>query len=382
MKNRLTYFLRLSYILQILYIINTNEMKKTLLILLVLISFFVMPAKGQTDSIPGPLDAVDTLDQDFGLFRDSAILNLALRFDMTEYTRKKPKEDYLPAILTYYVSDKDSVNREIRLKSRGEFRNEFCDFPPLSLNFKKAGFKMNDLQKIEKIKVVTHCQYGNEENLFKEYLVYKLFNVITDYSFNVRLAKIAYINTSKKKKTVNSYCFFIEPLSILAERLSAVEVESPKLTQKNIIPEYMDRLAIFNYMIGNTDWSVPGQHNCKVLSVNNFQNPGLGIIVPYDFDYSGLVDASYAVPYEGLGLESVRQRRYLGACRTDEEFLEALKEFTSKKAALYKVINDFPYLDAKVKKDMTKYLDEFFESAEKPGTILYDFRRGCYNFDN
>ncbi|MCU0362593.1 MAG: hypothetical protein MUE32_04490 [Bacteroidales bacterium] len=356
-------------------------MKKSLIILVALAAFIVPPALGQNDTIPGHLDAVDTLDQDFGLFRDSGILNLALRFDMTEYTRKKSKEDYLPATLTYYISEKDSVNREIRLRSRGEFRNAFCDFPPLSLNFKKAGFQMNDLQKIEKIKVVTHCQYGSEEILFKEYLVYKLFNVITDYSFNVRLAKIAYINTSKKKKTVNSHCFFIEPLNLLAERINAVPVENPKLTQKNIIPMYMDRLAIFNYMIGNTDWSVPNQHNCKVLSARDIGNSNLGIIIPYDFDYSGLVDAPYAVPYEGLGLESVRQRRYLGECRPDEQFLLALEEFTSKKAELYKVIEDFPYLSDKVKKGMTRYLDEFFKTAEKPGSILYDFRRGCYNFD-
>ena len=63
-------------------------------------------------------------------------------------------------------------------------------------------------------------------------------------------------------------------------------------------------------MIGNTDWSVPNQHNCKVLSGMNIEHSDLGTIVPYDFDYSGLVDADYAVPYEGLALESVRERRY------------------------------------------------------------------------
>ncbi len=288
----------------------------------------------------------------------------------------------MPAVLTYFINEKDTINRTIKLRSRGEFRNAFCDFPPLSLNFKKSEFEKADMKKIEKIKVVTHCQTGNEDYLFKEYLVYKLYNVLTDQSFRVRLAKIDYISTStKKNKTISSYCFFIEPTGILAERLKSVEVENPNVTQKNVIPESMNRLAIFNFMVGNTDWSVPNQHNVKVLSTQSFDYPGRGLIVPYDFDYSGLVDASYAVPFDGLGLRSVRERRYLGECRTDEEFLLALKEFSAKKPEFYRVINEFPYLDEKTKKNMTKYLDEFYNSLNKPSSIVGDFKRGCYNFD-
>jgi hypothetical protein len=359
-----------------------SVMKRIILIQAFLAFILILPASGQTDSIPSSHQASDTLDADFGFFTNDELLNLALRFDTKEYIRKKPKEEYLPAVLTYYINDKDSINRTIKLRSRGEFRNAFCDFPPLSLNFKKAGFEKADLKSIEKIKVVTHCQSGNEEYLFKEYLAYKLFNVLTDQSFRVRLAKIDYISTSTKKaKTISSYCFFIEPANILAERLGTVLVETANVTQKNILPDLMNRMAIFNYMIGNTDWSVPNQHNVKVLAGKNFDTPGLGMIVPYDFDYSGLVDASYAVPYEGLGLRSVRERRYLGECRTDEEFLLALKEFSAKKSEFYRVINEFPYLGEKTKKSMTKYLDEFFNSLNKPSSLVGDMRRGCYNFD-
>jgi len=357
-------------------------MKKLFLIQVVILFLFGSGVSGQTDSIPAALQASDTLEDDFGFFTDDEILNLALRFDTKEYMRKKPKEEYLPAVLTYFISDKDSINRTIKLRSRGEFRNAFCDFPPLSLNFKKGEFKKADMKKIEKIKVVTHCQTGNEEYLFKEYLLYKLYNVLTEQSFKVRLAKIDYISTStKRNKTISSYCFFIEPIGVLAERLKAVEVESLNITQRNVIPESMNRLAIFNYMVGNTDWSVPNQHNVRVLTVPDFKNPGRGIIVPYDFDYSGLVDASYAIPYEGLGLSSVKQRRYLGECRSDEEFLLSLKEFSDKKPEFYKVINEFPYLNAKVKKNMIKYLDGFFSSLNKPSSLIGDFKSGCYNFD-
>jgi hypothetical protein len=355
-------------------------MRKTIWILFILAIIFVLPARGQVVATDSTMAVADTLQQDFGLFTQDDILHLALRFDLREYTRKKPKKEYLDAILTYYINDKDSINKKVRLKSRGEFRNGYCSFPPIRLNFSKSEFKKTDLKKIDKIKLVTHCQSGNEEYLFKEYLIYKLYNVLTDYSFRVRLADIDYISTTGKSKTIRSYGFFIEPLDFLAEREKTVAVESLTLNQKNILPEMMDRVAIFFYMIGNVDWSVPGQHNCKVLSGNNFALPGLGSIVPYDFDYSGLVDASYAIPTEGLGIESVRQRLYLGICRTDEEFINALKEFKDKKTDFYRVINEFTYLSEKSKKAMIKYLDEFFQSIENDNSILFKFRNQCKNF--
>ena len=353
-------------------------MKKTVYLQLLLALIIVLPAKSQNDSIDS-YSVNDTLP-DFGLFTRDDILELSLRFDVTQYKRKKPKDEYLDAVLTYHISKTDSINKNIRLKSRGQFRNGYCDFPPIALNFKKTEFKMGDLNKLEKMKLVTHCQSGNEDIVFKEYLIYKLYNVLTDSSFRVRLLKINYINTFKQSKPIRSYAFFIEPLDLLAERTNSVPVEVLTLSQKNIVPEMMDRMAIFNYMIGNTDWSVPGQHNCKVLASLRTDRSDLGMIVPYDFDYSGLVNATYAVPAEGLGIESVRQRIYLGTCRTEEVYLNALKEFADKKESFYKVIREFQYLDDRTKKDMVRYLDEFYSGFDKKTSIVYNLLNQCKNF--
>jgi hypothetical protein len=355
-------------------------MKKTIFIHTCLTFIFVLSASGQTDTLFNQLEVSDTLQQDFGLFTNNEVLNLSLRFDITNYKRKKPKEEYMDAILTYHINDKDSINKKIRLKSRGEMRNGYCDFPPIRLNFSKADFQKPDIRKIDKIKLVTHCNYGNEENLFKEYLIYKLYNVLTDTSFRVRLVKMEYINTHKESKPINTYAFFIEPIEMLAERTNSVEVPSVNLTQKKIYPEMMDRVGIFNYMIGNTDWSVPGLHNVKVLSKLNFDSSGLGMIVPYDFDYSGLVNADYAVPYEGLGLKSVTERRYVGICRSEEVFIQDLQEFKEKKDEFYKVINEFPLLKERTKKEMTDYLDSFFSGFDKRMSVVNDILSGCTNF--
>ena len=314
------------------------------------------------------------------MFTSDDILELSLHFDVTHYKKKKPKDEYLDAILTYHISKTDSINKKIRIKSRGEFRNGYCDFPPLYLNFKKTEFNKDDLSKLEKMKLVTHCQTGNEDYVFREYLIYKLYNVLTDTSFRVRLVKIDYINTFKRSKPVRSFAFFIEPLDFLAERINAVPVDLLTLSQKNIIPEMMDRTAIFNYMIGNTDWSVPNQHNCKVLVEMKTNRSELGMIVPYDFDYSGFVDASYAIPAEGLGIESVRERIYTGTCRSEEIYLNAVKEFASKKESFYRVIREFPYLDDRSKKDMTRYLDEFYSLFDKRNSIVYNLLHDCKNY--
>jgi len=133
-------------------------------------------------------------------------------------------------------------------------------------------------------------------------------------------------------------------------------------------------------MIGNTDWSVPNQHNCKVLVEINTDTPELGVIVPYDFDYSGLVNASYAIPAEGLGIESVRQRIYTGICRSEGVFLNALREFAGKKESFYSVITEFPYLDERSKKDMTRYMDEFYSLFDKRNTIVYNLLHDCKNY--
>jgi hypothetical protein len=352
-------------------------MKRLTYLPICLLALLVTPVFSQTDTIPDLYAVEDTLQDNLGLFEKTEILNLSLRFDITQYTRKKSKEEYLDAILTYHINDKDSVNKNIRIKSRGEFRNEFCTFPPIMINLKKVENRREDMKKFEKVKLVTHCKSGNEDNLLKEYLIYKLYNVLTDVSFRARLVRIDYINTAKKNKTVTAFGFLIEPVNVLAERTNSVEVESINLRQKDMVPELLDRMAIFNYMIGNADWSIGNQHNCKVLLQASAQTPSMGIPVPYDFDYTGMVDANYAVPSETSAIESITDRIYTGTCRNRETFEEELKEFTENKPEFYRIITDFPYLSERWKKEMIKYLDDFYAEFDSRMSIIDSFLKTC-----
>src|SRR5665647_139854 len=181
-----------------------NNMKKKFFFQVYLITFLVLPVFSQNDSTGTQSAIPDKSHKSFRLFEDNKLLEISLRFDMTTYLRNKPSEDYLKAVITFHLSKTDSINENIRLRTRGVFRNQYCYFAPIELNFKKADFGYSDLNKISKIKLVPQCNLGseNENYVLREYLIYKLFNVFTDTSFRVRLLTINYIDTEKKRKPI------------------------------------------------------------------------------------------------------------------------------------------------------------------------------------
>jgi hypothetical protein len=284
--------------------------------------------------------------------------------------------------MTIYFSDTDSLNKKTTIKYRGESRFQNCHFAPIQLNFKKPLYTNSDSGRIKKLKLVTHCEQGSlyDEYVLREYLVYKLFNVLTDTSFRVRLLKVNYIDTKRSRRAIIQYGFFIEPIDLLAERTSSVVVKATNLTQRHIVPNIMDRLAIFNYMISNWDWSIPGQHNVAVIKPMKYDVAGLGIAIPYDFDLTGVVNADYAIPPPGMEITTNRERLFSGICRSKEVFQEELKKFSNKKGKLYSVINEFTYLNKSSKKDITIFLDQFFNQLEKQKSLdnLVDlFLKNC-----
>jgi hypothetical protein len=341
-----------------------------------LISLFICLSTGTFAQTAIP----DSSKKSFKLFEEDKLIEISLQFDLSTYFRTKPQKEYLKTNITIHISKTDSLYKEIRLKTRGIFRNKYCMFAPIELNFKKIDFGYSDLNKISKLKLVPQCGPGKdkEDYVLREYLAYKLFNVLTDTSFRVRLVTVNYLDIKKDKKPVKQFGFFIEPLEMLTARTNSIPIKSAALNQKSIVPKIMDRLAIFNFMIGNYDWSVPGQHNVQVIKSLGYDPSGLGIAIPHDFDWTGLVNPTYAIPTEEVGTENVRQRLFLGICRSKEVYEKELEIFLAKKDEFYRVINEFPYINQKVKKDLTGYLDGFFDQLTgKRDLILYNMVNTC-----
>jgi hypothetical protein len=356
-------------------------LKNFSLLFLIYVSL-VSPLSGMTGIIDEGKTKSDSVKQRINIFGSEEVLDVTLMFNLSGFQKKSEKAGPFDGTFIFHPGQPDSVSMKVSVKHRGEYRFQTCTFPPIQLNFKKPVYASGDTGKIKKIKLVTHCNpgSGSDDYVMREYLVYKLYSVLTDTSFRVRLLKINYIDTEKKRKPVTQYGIFIEPKEILAARTNTIEVKAENLSQRHIIPGVMDRVAIFNYMIANWDWSVPGQHNISVFKSKISQVVDLGIAVPYDFDLCGVVNANYGTPAPEMGLTSSRDRKFTGICRDRQTIEDELKYFMGKKEQFYSVVNEFPLLSQRSKKDITGFLDQFFdrfENQKEIDNLVKEFLENC-----
>jgi hypothetical protein len=307
-----------------------------------------------------------------------------MHFDIPGFLRTQPEDKPLEAEIVFHLPGNDSLNRKITVKPRGFFRRKNCGFPPIMLNFKSALYANPDSFKLKKVKLVTHCNTGkfSDDYVAREYLLYRMYNVLTDTSLRVRLLRINYNDTRGKKKDATQMGFIIEPIEQLAERKNCVVITSNNLTQKAVMPHTMNTVAIFNYMIANWDWSVPFQHNIALIKPATHKGSNLVIAVPFDFDLTGVVNATYASEAQPpeVDIKNVRDRIFLGICRSEDVYRAELMRFKSKKEELYNLVRDFEYLSDKSKEDVTDFLDQFFILLDNPRRLdfLIDtFRSTC-----
>lgn len=321
---------------------------------------------------------VDTIETTIDLFGETDPMNITLTLDLKKYKREKFKGEYLPVHFLYQLNDTLRLEKEMRMKARGKFRRSHCSLAPFWLDHRKADLKDEDQQDFARIKIVSHCKGSTayEEYVLKEYLCYKIYNIISPNSFRVRLVRMTYVDTGRGNKISEGWAFMIEPEQLLAKRLDAVVVKRDDLTTHLLRPWEIDILALFQYMIGNVDYSVYGRQNMKFLGLPGFGTAGY-TPVPYDFDYTGLVDAYYAVPSEFLPIKSVKERMYLGPCREDAAYQAAIEHINLCRDEIFLLINSFKFLDQKDKKQVIYYLEKYFDLSEHPKSLINFMERTC-----
>jgi hypothetical protein len=190
----------------------------------------------------------------------------------------------------------------------------------------------------------------------------------------VRLVRIDLDDAKSKKQAAPFYGFLIEDEKQMAARNKAIAVEE-KLRPEQTKQDDFLKMAVFQYMVGNTDWSVQYLQNIKLLKTESSTQL---ITVPYDFDHSGIVNAPYAHPAEELLMKSVQERRYRGYCMTDlKAFEKPIALFNRLKNDIYHLFTDCSLLDAKYIKSITKYLDEFYATINDPKSWQKDFAYPC-----
>jgi len=321
---------------------------------------------------------VDTIDTSVDIFEAEGLMKITLTLDLKKYQKEKFKGEYMPVHFIYEFNDTLFLEKEMRMKARGAFRRSHCSLAPFWLNIRKADVENVHLQDVKRFKVVTNCMGSRayDEYVLKEYLAYKIYNIISPVSFRVRLVRMTYVDTGRKNKVTEGWAFIIEPEEMLAERVGGLVVKKDDLSIALMKPGDMDRVALFMYLIGNCDYSVTGRHNVKILGMPGFGSEGY-TPVPYDFDYTGLVNASYAVPGENLGISSVTERYYLGPCRKDEAYVAAIEHINQYREDILQMVNDFEYIDQKHKKSVIQYLEDYFAVAGQHDMIKYSLEKTC-----
>jgi hypothetical protein len=309
------------------------------------------------------------------LFLSDDVINIELRSDFSAIEKNRMEE---PVDFEGELKYRDQSGKEIKLAVKVEARGNFrrnpvnCHFPPLAVNFKKSQTKGTLFENQDKLKLVTPCQFDND--VIEEYLVYKMYNKVTEQSFRVRLVKVLYYDTGKNKKMFVHHSFFIESEDRAAMRLNAVPLKKPK-TPFDLERESYKRLSIFEFMIGNKDWFVSSRKNMVVMQPVDTNI--LPFAVPYDFDFAGFVNAEYTKP-KGVAPELLAERRvFKGICYTPEEFEAGFNYFNKLKPEFAGIIRNMELLPKYTRNVDIKYIDEFYEMIVDRKMIIQEFLNVC-----
>lgn len=282
-----------------------------------------------------------------------------------------------------FVLHSGGLAQPLKVSLRGHSRARVCDFPPLRLNFPADVNGHSVFAGQDKLKLVTHCRNYDrgEQDLLEEYLAYRILNVLTDLSFHVRLLRIHYDDSDGvlPAEAARRYAFVIESREEFSARTSARNVVLAGFPRHGHDQGQAALIYVFQYLIANTDWMLLKAdyddgccHNLEL-----FQLDSRLILVPYDFDVAGLINARYAFPDAQLRIKRVTQRLYRGLC-TDRAILrDALRRVRSKRAEILALTGAIPGLEPDNAERARKYLDDFFAKAADEEGLLQKFEKQC-----
>lgn len=310
------------------------------------------------------------------LFDDPSVIDATLEGPLSELLDNPDSRDQLSFVLRT-----DGTEHAIKVRLRGKSRLRICDFMPLRLNFRKSEVDGTLFEGQDKLKLVVPCHISEraEKNLIEEYAIYRMFNLLTAASFRVRLVRMTFVDTARDSESVQIHSFLLEPAKQLAARLGGQESDLAEVSLSWLDTQQMALVYVFQYLIGNVDWSLVTSETEKTCCHNGtlIQSEANLLYVPYDFDLSGFVDAPYAFPPPDLRLKSVTQRRYRGFCTDRVDLEQALEAVVSERPEIVAIIRSLPVLGDKDKERRMAYLDQFFRAAGKPDRLLKRFENRC-----
>jgi hypothetical protein len=281
---------------------------------------------------------------------------------------------------TVHVAGDDGVVRAIpvQVATRGHFRLRTCSFPPLRVVF-DSGTAGTPFARQRALKLVTHCQPrgGGEQVVLREHLAYRAQALVMPIAFRTRVARVRYVDARDAARGDTArgderWGMFLESEQALGARLQASVLPATGALFADVAPDSAASLALFQYFLGNTDWSLSALHNVRLLASAAFGTTA----VPYDFDFSGLVDSGYGSPDPRLAITSVRQRLWRGPCASAQTLAAALRPYQERRAQLEALWREpIPGLDRGYAQEALRYVQDFYEQTRDPAAFARIARR-------
>ncbi len=299
------------------------------------------------------------------VFAETSALELTLSAPFSAVFRTRENPEYQAATLAYRDASGNDVAVPLRVRVRGKSRAAVCEFPPLLLNFRTPDLSGTLLEGEDRLKLVTHCspKEAYDDYVLLEYLAYRVLNQATPHSLRARVVTVSYTDSARERELGTRRGILLEDEDRFAERQGWTKFAGPAVEGRQYDPEALAIVEVFQYLIGNTDWSAfagPRGEDCCHNVVPYVRADGTFVPVPYDFDASGIVDPPHAAPDERLRIRNVRQRLYRGRCRTPEQLAPAFGRFEEQRASIVALFDAREGLDPSVAADARAYVEGFY----------------------
>ncbi|HSM30286.1 MAG TPA: hypothetical protein VK854_06255 [Woeseiaceae bacterium] len=308
------------------------------------------------------------------LFQNHDTLDVTISAPLTTLVRERPTDEELEGTLSYSAGNGEPRTVDIKIRARGHSRHEICDLPPLWLNFRKSQVKDTLFHKQDKVKLAVHCEDSEryEQTLLREYMAYRILNLATPQSFQVRLLRVTWVDNEGKRERQVRYAFLLEHKNRLGKRIDRKDLKIDETSVAAIDPEHLNLTSVFQFLIGNTDFSPiakPEYNECCHNYVLFSNDKDLLVAIPYDFDQSGLVSAPYALPGRQFGIRSVRQRIYRGRCENNDHVEDSIDRFKVVRNNVFALIETQDGLTRKVRDILAGYVQQFYDIADDPRRV-------------
>lgn len=313
------------------------------------------------------------------LFASDEILDLKLKFSVKDIRKDSNDSTYVDEVLWFKNDQGEWEELEVEMRTRGNFRLTNCYFPPLRMKFKKKKREGTVFEENKSLKLVMPCSRAKSADFYiaKEFMCYKMMEEVTPYTFSTRMVRIYFENEDDKKGEEELFGFLIEDDDDVAERFKGKIVDDKKILGTLLEDSAAVRHDLFQYMIGNTDFSGIFKHNQKVMQLDE------RTVIPlaYDFDMTGFVNPPYAQVSNLVEIESVTERLYRGFCRDEALFQAVREEFLAKEPVMFAIIDQHQeWMSSGEKKEVERFLGEFFTIIKNDKSFDNSIISACRNY--